>query len=219
MRQQEDRLVFDRFIQTFESEMFPGAAFITVDSSVRHQYSTQIRIMSRELTEQVLRHQITWAKAAEEAQIVRNSIMETMRNNSSPIGSALAESIKSQGKTMEVLIEEKTVALFGKDTTHAQLSAIQRDQVYAKIVESAGKSNPKINRLMMRLTHAGRALIILSVAYSVWEIATAEDKVTAVKREVVVTGAGLSGSIVGGAAAGLACAAPVRLFVLLWVHL
>jgi hypothetical protein len=43
------------------------------------------------------------------------------------------------------------------------------------------------------------------MALSVYEIATAEDKTSATGRELAVTGAGIGGSIAGGALAGLAC--------------
>ena len=52
---------------------------------------------------------------------------------------------------------------------------------------------------------------LLSVALSVYTIATSEDRVSAARREAAVTGAGVAGGIAGGALAGLACgpAAPI----------
>ena len=52
---------------------------------------------------------------------------------------------------------------------------------------------------------AGRGLLVLSLAVSIYQIATAEDRLVAARREVAVTGAGIGGGIAGGALAGLAC--------------
>ena len=58
---------------------------------------------------------------------------------------------------------------------------------------------------MARLSRAGRGLLVLSVAISVYSIATSDDPVRATGRELAVTGAGIGGGIAGGALAGLAC--------------
>lgn len=58
---------------------------------------------------------------------------------------------------------------------------------------------------MRRLSYAGKGLIALSIALSVYTAATAEDKVDAAGRELAVSGAGIGGGIAGGALAGLAC--------------
>ena len=58
---------------------------------------------------------------------------------------------------------------------------------------------------MKKLSHAGRGLIVISIALSVYTVATAENKVDAAGKEIVVTGAGIGGGIAGGALAGLAC--------------
>lgn len=69
----------------------------------------------------------------------------------------------------------------------------------------AGKSDPTISRWMRRLGPAGRGLLVLSLAVSIYQIANAEDRIAAAKREAAVTGAGIGGGIAGGALAGLAC--------------
>lgn len=63
---------------------------------------------------------------------------------------------------------------------------------------------------MRKFSRAGKALIIFSLAISTYNILTAEDKTSAIKREAVVTGSEVMGDIVGGGA-GSVCgpAAPV----------
>ena len=106
---------------------------------------------------------------------------------------------------MNELVARKVQQLFGQRAVFDRLMPRQKDQVYAEIVKSAGKSNPRVTATMRRLSRAGRGLIILSIALSIYSIATAEDKSAAAGREVAVTGAGIAGGIAGGAVAGLAC--------------
>lgn len=58
---------------------------------------------------------------------------------------------------------------------------------------------------MRNLSYAGRGLLVVSIALSVYTIATADDKAAATGREAAITGAGIGGGIAGGAIAGLAC--------------
>lgn len=58
---------------------------------------------------------------------------------------------------------------------------------------------------MTMLSHASRGVLFIAVALSVYEVATATDKVAAAKKELVVNGAGVAGGIAGGMLAGLAC--------------
>ena len=58
---------------------------------------------------------------------------------------------------------------------------------------------------MKKLSSAGRSLVFLSIAISVYTVATADNKFDAAGKEIVITGAGIAGGIAGGALAGLAC--------------
>ena len=58
---------------------------------------------------------------------------------------------------------------------------------------------------MRRLSYAGRGLIILSIALSIYTIATADNKASAAGKELIITGAAIGGGIGAGAIAGLAC--------------
>jgi len=97
------------------------------------------------------------------------------------------------------------VQLHGPQTEFGRLSPSQQNAVYAEIVNSAGKSNPQVTLMMRRFSAAGRGLLVLSLAVSIYQVAIAEDHVAAAQREAAVTGAGIGGGIAGGALAGLAC--------------
>ena len=71
-----------------------------------------------------------------------------------------------------------------------KLALEKQNSIYAEIVKSAGKSNPKISALMKNLSRAGRGLIFVSIALSAYAVATAENKFDAAGKEVVITGSG-----------------------------
>ncbi|WP_226376754.1 hypothetical protein [Pantoea stewartii] len=125
--------------------------------------------------------------------------MEMIRTRSTPLGRAMAERMKSSGKTLNELVAKKATSLFGPKTN------------FASIVEYAGKSNPSVNLKMLQLSRAGKGLIVLSLAISVYEIYTAENKVAETGKQIAINGAGIA----GGALAGLVCGpgAPVCVLI------
>lgn len=104
-----------------------------------------------------------------------------------------------------MLVVKKATSLFGSGVNFNTLSEVQKNQVYASIVESAGKSNPSVNLKMLQLSRAGKGLIVLSLAIAVYEIYTAENKVAETGKQIAINGAGIAGGAAGGAMAGLMC--------------
>jgi hypothetical protein len=200
-----DRSVFDSIIRALEADIANVGAHLTLDAAARQAYSQRIRAMADELRAQAGSGQITWAQAASQAQETRNAIMDVIRGRSTPVGRAMAEQLKREGKTLNELIARKTQQLFGAGADFNRLSPAQQNSIYAEIVKSAGKSNPAVSTTMRRLSRAGRGLLVLSIALSVYNIATADNKANAAGRELAVTGGGIGGGIAGGALAGLAC--------------
>jgi hypothetical protein len=78
---------------------YAGSASIK-DGSVRTDYQWNIERLTSELRQEAETGQITWSEAAAEANRVRNETMELMRERSSAVGRAWAESIKAEGKTL-----------------------------------------------------------------------------------------------------------------------
>ena len=178
---------------------------LTHDPAVRAAYQREITKTVAELRLSVQSGAMSWKQAAEHAQELRNATMETMRGRSTPIGQALAEQMKSQGKTLNELIARYTLKMFGPKATFDALTAAEKDAVYAEIIAAAARSNPRVNAQMLRWSRAGRGLIFLSIAVSVYNIATSDHPMKTAGHEVIVTGAGIGGGIAGGALAGLAC--------------
>ncbi len=205
MSESDDRTAFESAIQALEAELANAGVHVTIDAGAREAYVRQVRAMAAELRAQVARGELTWAQAASQAQETRNAIMNAIRGRSTPVGRAIAQRLKSEGKTLNELIARKTIQLFGPNAQFTQLPSSAQNRVYAEIVKSAAKANPEVTTTMRRLSRAGRGLLVVSIAISAYSVATAEDKAQVAVRELAVTGAGIAGGVAGGALAGLAC--------------
>ena len=200
-----DRSLFESAINALEAEIANAGAHLTIDAAAREAYTRQIRAMADELRASAQAGRITWGEAAAQAGEARNAVMTLIRGRSTPVGRAMAQQLKAQGRTLNELVARKVQQRFGAQTRFADLTPAQQNAVYAEIVEAAGRSNPRVTTAMRRLSRAGRGLLVVSIALSVYTVATAEDKVDAAGREAAVTGAGIAGGVAGGALAGLAC--------------
>lgn len=158
-----------------------------------------------EIYARVDRGEFTWQQAVEHAHGMRDDVMLLIRRQSMPVGRSAAEWLKPTSPPLNDLIAKKTIELFGNEAHFGRLNVEQQNSVYAAVVESAGKSNPRITARMRTLSRAGRGLIVLSLCVSVYNIATAADKTAATLHEGAAVGAGVAGGMAGGALAGLAC--------------
>jgi hypothetical protein len=196
---------FEKAARAMQGVLDTAGASSIQDGSVRGAYQRDIERLTNELRREAENGQITWREAAEQANRVRNETMELMRSRSSAPGRAWAESLKAEGKTLNELVARYTLKRFGGGATFDGLTASERDLVFADIVAAAARANPRVTAAASLMSRAGRGLLILSVAFSVYNIYTADDHVAAAEREVAVTGGGILGGVAGGALAGLAC--------------
>jgi hypothetical protein len=203
--QENNQQIFESSIRALEAEIINIGTHLTIDANARQVYARQIRAMSSEIRILAQTGRITWAQAAEQATEARNLVMEIIRIRSTPVGLSIAQNMKQQGKTLNEIVALKSQKLYGGNVSFNNLTPPQQNKVYLEVVKSAGKSRPEVTSAMQKLSHAGRGLIFLSIALSVYTVATAENKFDAVGKEVAITGAGIGGSIAGGALAGLAC--------------
>lgn len=201
----KDRETFESAIRALESEIANIGAHLAIDSAARQAYAIQVQAMSTELRMMASTGKISWAQAALKANETRNLIMDIVRNRSTPVGLAIAQQMKQQGITLNEIIAKKAQSLYGEKISFNDLPLEKQNKVYAEVVKSAGKSNPKVTSAMIKLSRAGRGLLFLSVTLSVYTVATSENKLATAGKEVAVTGAGIGGGIAGGAIAGLAC--------------
>ncbi len=148
---------------------------------------------------------------------MRDDVMQLIRRRSTPVGRSAAEWLKPKSPPLNDLVANKTIELFGKEAHFGRLNVEQQNSVYAAVVESAGKSNPRITARMRTLSRAGRGLLVLSLCIAVYSIATAEDKAAATLHEGATMGAGIAGGMAGGALAGLACGPGAPVYVTIGV--
>lgn len=201
----QEREQFESTINMFQGEISVAATRLLIDPRLRLEYSKRIKEMAEDLRSRAKISLISWEQAAQQAQETRNLIMDLVRTRSTPLGRAMAQQMKSSGKTLNELVAKKAVSLFGPGTHFNTLSLAQKNQVYASIVESAGKSNTQVNLRMLKLSRAGKGLIILSIAVSLYEIYTFDNKITETGRQLAINSAGIAGGAVGGMVAGLVC--------------
>lgn len=201
----QSRFDFERTIKALETQIASAGAHVTIDAEARRVYAREVRKMAETLRADAMSGRISWAVAAEKAQQTRNVVMDLIRSRSTPVGQALAVRLKAEGATLNQILARHTIRLYGKNASWSALSEVQRASVYSSVVASAGKSNPAVTAAMAKIGYAGRGLIMVSLAISIYNVAGADNRTRAIEREAVVTGAGIGGSIVSGALAGLAC--------------
>lgn len=183
------------------------------DGAARLEYLRSTERVAATLLEEVRKGHLTPFEGAEEAHKLRNAIMEAARLRSSDIGRAHAQALKATGRTLRELEEYYAQKLLKKafDT----LSQAEKNQVWMEIVEASGRPRPTMNIKAAQLAKAGRALVFVSVAFAVYNIATAENRGRQAVKEGTTAGAGILGGMAGGAVAGLVCGpgAPVCVVV------
>ena len=179
-----------------------GYRFIQ-DGAVRRDYLARTAALVRTIKDEVRAGRLTYQEGAEEANKLRNAIMDAARIKSSDIGRATAEAAKLKGKTLVELQEYYAQKLMKR--TFDALSPAEKNRVWLEIIEASGRPRPAMNIKAARLAKVGRGFIVLSFGIAVYNVATAEDPGRQVVKEGATAGAGILGGIGGGALAGLAC--------------
>ncbi|MTW04970.1 hypothetical protein GM668_23110 [Duganella ginsengisoli] len=201
----DDKARFEQELKALESQVMNVGGHMTIDADARAVYAREIKRMADTLRADALAGKITWAQAAMQAQQTRNAVMAVIRSRSTAVGRAMSQRIKPEGLPLAELIIRQSKRMYGDSTVFAHLAEIKQNAVYAAIVTSAGKSNPTVTKAMSRIAYAGRGLVFLSIGLSLYNVAAANDKVAAARKEVLASGASIAGGMAGGAVAGLAC--------------
>lgn len=207
----KEREAFEQAIKLLESQTANIGSHLTIDSATRIAYSKEIKTMSNTLRDRAASGKITWSDAARQANETRNLILEVFRARSTAVGRAMAQKLKLRGTSLNHLVASHTAMVHGAQVDFSRLTQSKKNAVYASIVASAGRSNPKVSTAMARLSFAGRGLLVMSVGISAYNVAMSNNKLATASQELVSTSASIGGGFAGGALAGLACgpAAPV----------
>jgi hypothetical protein len=179
-----------------------GYRFIQ-DGAVRRDYIAKTQALVKTIKDEVRGGRLTYAEGAEEANKVRNAIMDAARLRSSDIGRATAEAAKATGRTLVELQDYYAEKLLKR--SFDSLSPAEKNRVWLEIIEASGRQRPSFNVKAARLARVGRGFIVLSVGIAVYNVATAEDQSRQLVKEGATAGAGILGGMGGGALAGLAC--------------
>ena len=190
-------------LQAFESTATNFALRFIPDARVRANYVSQAQAASKEIEAQVASGAKTAEEGARQAVEMRNALLDAGRLNSSDIGRALAEAEKATGLTIEQLQAKYASRLFGRPFTG--LAAAEQDAVFLEIVRGAGRPNPRFTAAAARLGNVGKGLVVVSIAFAVYSVATSDRPGREAVKQGTGVGAGFLGSVAGGAGAGLIC--------------
>jgi len=179
-----------------------GIRFIA-DASLREEYNKKSKELSRELLNNVKNGNLSTHDAAKKASAMRNILMDAMRGKTSEIARAYASNIKTQGYPLPFLEEKYAKQSFGKPFHSLDIN--KKNKIWKEIVFASGRPQSKTNNLAKTMGKAGKGFIALTIAISIYNISTADDKLLASAKESGVISSGLLGSVTGGALAGLAC--------------
>ena len=195
--------LLDDALQQMRDQFADFSVRFIKDAGVRADYVAKARQYSEEILDRVKRGEVTPREAALEAQSMRNGLLDAGRLRSSDIGRAAAELEKATGKTMEELLAKYSRQLYSRE--FAQLSTAEQDAVFINIVKAAGRPNPRFTAIAEGLGKAGKGLLVVTIAFSVYKIAESERPVRETVKQTATVGTGFLGSLAGGAAAGMVC--------------
>lgn len=126
MTDAEEQAIFNNAISGLHTELVMAGSFLVVDAEARSLYTRKISEMAAELRRDVIAGRLSWKQAAETANETRNVIMNVLRGRSSPVGRAIAESLKLRGRSLNALVANKSQDLFGPRADFSRLAAVDQ---------------------------------------------------------------------------------------------
>ncbi len=193
----------DDALQAVQDEAIDFAQRFIQDEGVRADYVSQAKKFCLEMLEKVENGELTPRQAADQAHDMRNSLLDAGRLKGSDVGRAVAESEKATGLSMEEVLAKYSKRLFQRE--FSDLSTAEQDAVFLEIVRASGRPNPRFTGLARNMGKAGKGLLIVSISFAVYNIATSDRPGREAVKEGVGAGTSFLGSLAGGAVAGLAC--------------
>lgn len=200
----ELRIALARFFDT--SQAF--ALSYIKDPAARATYSARIREAADEIMDKVKKGELTPHEGAQTANSMRNQMLIFIRSRSTAVGGSIAKTLKAEGVPIEVSQARYAERLYSKPFD--SLSAVERNNVWATIVDRAGHSNGTVNMTVKFFGRAGRVLLIASLAWTVYDVAHAKDKEREAAKDATGIGAGIAaGAVVTIGLGATALASPV----------
>lgn len=172
---------------------------LTQDNQVRINYKGKVHEYAEAIFKAVKANEMTAQEGARRASHTRNEIMAAARNQTSALGRSIAEFNKEHGKAHDELLEKYAQQHYRR--SFSSLSASQKNDVYLKVIEAAGRTSPTFDSFSAKASFLGRRILALSLLYSAKQVLESPHKSDALKEEVSLILGGLVGGGIGASAA------------------
>jgi hypothetical protein len=164
---------------------------------VRKWYLAQTTKAVDEIHRLITSHAISLEEGATRVYRLRDTLRELARARDSAYGQALARAA-DKPSTFAMLKDKRAAELFGKGTRFAQLDIERQAAVLWAVVKGAGRISEDFTNKAAGFGIAGKVLLGLTLAVSIYTIGRATDKVQAAQQE----GASIAGGTAGWVASG-----------------
>ena len=177
---------------------------------LRTEYQTAIRQMSNEILTIVDKEQDKAKKYmlakqySKESYLLRNQILNDIRNKSSEFAKALAKSEKPVLPSFESLIVKK-MQQNNFSGEFENLSLEQKIKVYRDIIDSSKSTRKSVNDKIPYYRFFGYAFIVTTMAYVGYDLYYSDDKLKTAIKHTNTIGFGLLGGSIGTAMAVDTC--------------
>lgn len=204
-----DDEVLEQALESFEGVAFKFSADMIKDAAQRKSYERNIKRVKAAILEEVKSGKVSVKEAAAHCYEMRNKIMAEIRARTSVQGKAIVERRKPTPLALQEILDKNAMKEFGKKFD--ALDATQKTAIHYATIESAARSDAKYNTGNKRLQVAGKVLIIVTVAYAMYDVMTADDQTRAVIEQGFTIGGGVGGTALAGLALTPVCgpAAPI----------
>jgi len=201
--------VLEKALESFEGAALKFSADAIKDAAEREKYNRNVKRVKAEVLAEVKAGRVSVKEAAEHCYEMRNKIMQEIRIKTSLQGRAVAEKKKAAPRALEELMDEKAEKIFKKK--FGDLNASQKNAIHYEIIESSARPSAKYNTTNKVLNVTGKVLIVVTIAYAVYDIVEAENKAKEAAKQGATMAGGVTGTFIGSVVASLACgsAAPV----------
>jgi len=183
-------------IAAFDAVTVPAARETAGINIVRENYVKIARLAANEIYKEYVDEKISLDQATGKATDLRNEVMEYQRGKSGDLARAIAIAKNPAGKTRGQVETEKAKSLFKKP--FKTLNAAEKDKVWIEIIKSAGQPDLKNTVKTAGWGAFGKALLIATVAISVYQTANTADKLNAIGGTPLTAGGNISGGKIAG---------------------
>ncbi|MDU9393622.1 hypothetical protein [Pseudomonas sp. zfem002] len=173
------------------------------DAKQRENYNKNVGRIVAEVRSELERGKINVREAAHYCVTLRNRVMAETRALTSAQGRVVAEFVKKDPKTLDVLREKYAQKIFKQ--SFDGLSWKQQNRVFYEIILSAGRPNNKFNVINKTLVVMARVFIVYTVGHAIQSVYEAENKFKEAAKQGGAIAFGFAGASFGaqfGAAGG-----------------